>query len=79
MLNWRAVHTISELKLFQIAFRELSEDDKAAITAEMIIYVQEYQDAVTINGETQKNLAMPRQVEPERIYKKRRSRVSRLR
>lgn len=60
MLNWRAVTSISELKLFQIAFRALPDDEKDAICAEMIIHVQEYQDSVTVNGEIQTNLKLAR-------------------
>lgn len=66
MRHWTLIRTIAELEDFQIEFRALSADEKEVITLEMIALIHEYQNKVTINGEK------PRQVEKERLYKRKR-------
>lgn len=70
MKHWTLIRSISELKTFQIEFSELDQDEQDAIIAEMLIHIQEYQDSVTINGEEQKLLELPRQVEIRALWDK---------
>lgn len=60
MQIWTDIRTVSELKAFQIAYAELSSDEKQVILTEMIIKLNEYQESVTINGEEQMSLRLVR-------------------
>jgi len=69
MRHWTLVRSVSELNSFLKDFRACTEDERQAILAEMLIHIAEYQESITINGEEQRNLKMPRQVETSSFLK----------
>lgn len=68
MMDWRAVRSITELKLFQIEFNGQSDEQKEEIITEMLLALAVYREK-----DSQTDLFTPRQVEKP-LSKKRRAR-----
>lgn len=72
MKHWTQIRSVTDLKQFQIDFRELSDEEQSEITTEMVVQLNLFK-----MKQSQTDLFRPRQVEEEPLLRAKRPRGAR--